>query len=545
MATPAPNELPFEPPGPGTWTLDGVHHPRPLTRYWQEMHPVPFERGTREFMQFYGLLLERLSCQYVNGFAFNTVVPAPDDEVPERFARAEEVFANKLWREQLREWEEVCKPETIAAHRELQSVDPDGLSDEELIAYLGRCRDRHSEMIYQHMRFTGAALIPIGDLLVQAGEWTGLPPEKLLNMMRGAAQISGGGSPELDQLITTVKQDPAAWELLESDGDAGKVLDQLRALDSDAGRALSAYLDFAGYRLLDGFDISGRYALELPEALLRAIRSSIAGSVAQSEGVEDQIAEVRKQVPDEHRAAFNELLEEARLTYRIRDERGVFSDIWASGIMRRAAMAGGRRAAAKGLLHDAEHFVHAGFDEMVALLSGTGGPSADELAERYEYQTTYTAKDAPPFLGEPPHPPPDTSGLPPAAGRVMRAAGLAIGSLFGSSEHVHDEEVVRGLAASGGVYEGPARLVSSRADFDRIVKGDVLVTQSTTEAFNILLPLLGAIVTDAGGLLSHSAIVAREYGIPGVVGTRDATERIADGVLVRVDGDAGEVTVAS
>ena len=71
------------------------------------------------------------------------------------------------------------------------------------------------------------------------------------------------------------------------------------------------------------------------------------------------------------------------------------------------------------------------------------------------------------------------------------------------------------------------------------------MTQSTTEAFNILLPLLGAIVTDAGGLLSHSAIVAREYGIPGVVGTRDATDRIADGVTVRVDGDAGEVTVAS
>ena len=71
----------------------------------------------------------------------------------------------------------------------------------------------------------------------------------------------------------------------------------------------------------------------------------------------------------------------------------------------------------------------------------------------------------------------------------------------------------------------------------------MLVTQSTTEAFNILLPLLGAIVTDSGGLLSHSAIVAREYGIPGVVGTREATERIADGARVRVDGDAGEVTV--
>ena len=70
----------------------------------------------------------------------------------------------------------------------------------------------------------------------------------------------------------------------------------------------------------------------------------------------------------------------------------------------------------------------------------------------------------------------------------------------------------------------------------------MLVTEATTEAFNILLPLLGAIVTDSGGLLSHSAIVAR-YGIPGVVGTREATDRIPDGTTVRVDGDAGEVRV--
>jgi pyruvate,water dikinase len=85
--------------------------------------------------------------------------------------------------------------------------------------------------------------------------------------------------------------------------------------------------------------------------------------------------------------------------------------------------------------------------------------------------------------------------------------------------------------------------VTGPSDFDRIVKGDVLVTESTSEAFNILLPLLGAIVTDRGGLLSHAAIVAREYGIPSVVGTREATSLIADGARVSVDGDKGEVTV--
>jgi pyruvate,water dikinase len=248
-------------------------------------------------------------------------------------------------------------------------------------------------------------------------------------------------------------------------------------------------------------------------------------------------------VPEEHRGDFDDLLGEARLTYRLRDERGVYSDIWASGLMRRAALAAGRRLAARGRIHDAEHAVDASVGELHALLSTSGGPSADELAQRARYRATHSAKGAPAVLGPPPQAPPDLSGLPPDMARLMHAIGFAMGSIFGSSEQQHEGDVLHGMAASQGVYEGPARRISGPSEFDRIVQGDVLVTSATTEAFNILLPLLGAIVTDHGGLLSHSAIVAREYGIPGVVGTRDATERIADGLRVRVDGGAGEVTL--
>jgi len=189
------------------------------------------------------------------------------------------------------------------------------------------------------------------------------------------------------------------------------------------------------------------------------------------------------------------------------------------------------------------HLIDASLAEMCALVTGSGGPSAEELAKRAAYRAAHSAKEVPPTLGPPPPPPPDPASLPPAVGRLMRAIGLTLGHVFGSSEAQHEETVLRGLAASKGIYEGPARRVSGPSEFGRIVKGDILVTESTTEAFNILLPLLGAIVTDNGGLLSHSAIVAREYGIPGVVGTREATERIADGVRLRVDGDSGEVTV--
>jgi pyruvate,water dikinase len=362
-------------------------------------------------------------------------------------------------------------------------------------------------------------------------------------MLRGAAPVSAGASGELERLIAAISGDKAARTLLDSSGDPGKTLEALRAFGGDVGPAASAYLDLVGCRLLDGFDIAGRYALELPDVLLRSVRLSVDGAGNDTDEVDAGIAAIRSQVPDEHRGEFDELLGEARLMYRLRDERGVFSDIWASGIMRRAALAAGRRCEDKGRVHDAEHFVDAGFDEMCALVIGAGGPSADELAQRFADRSARTAKDAPESLGPPPPAPPDPSGLPPAVGRVMQAVGIAMGELFDSSEAAHEENLLRGLAASGGVYEGPARRVSGPIDFDRILQGDVLVTESTTEAFNILLPLLGAIVTDAGGLLSHSAIVAREYGIPGVVGTRNATDLVPDGTRVRVDGDAGTVSV--
>jgi pyruvate,water dikinase len=536
-------DLRFEPPGPGFWEFDPVHFPRPATRYWIEVHPAAYKRGTGEFARSYGMTIDGLEMAYVNGFGYKSVTAVPEGELPQRFQRAEEAFRRKYWREQLRDWNETFKPAAIKAHREVQSVDPDTLSDAALVAHLVRCRDHHAEMLYQHMRFTAAAVVPTGDFLAHVGDWTGLPPADLLGLMRGTAPVSAGASAQLEQLITAVRRDPRAQQLLESEDDPGRVLDALRALDRGTGAAVSAYLDLVGYRLLDGFDISNPFALELPDALRRAIRAAVAGKGADTSDVEGRIADVRRKVPEQHRAEFDELLEEARLTYPIRDERGVFSDIWASGLMRRAALAGGRRLAGKGRIHEAAHFIDAGLEEMRALLSGADAPTADELAKRCEYRALHSSKEAPAALGPPPPPPPDPSGLPPAAARMMRATGIALKALFGSSEAPHEEHMLRGLAASRGVYEGPARRVTHPAEFDRIIRGDVLVTESTTEAFNILLPLLGAIVTDSGGLLSHSAIVAREYGIPAVVGTREATERIADGARVRVDGDAGEVTV--
>jgi pyruvate,water dikinase len=120
---------------------------------------------------------------------------------------------------------------------------------------------------------------------------------------------------------------------------------------------------------------------------------------------------------------------------------------------------------------------------------------------------------------------------------------MVFGNLNDDPDQIVPQDSIRGVSASGGVYEGTARVVKDTSEFGRLQQGDVLVTRNTSAAFNVVLPLIGAVVTDRGGALSHAAIVAREYGIPGVVSARVATERIADGSRVRVDGDTGEVTV--
>jgi pyruvate,water dikinase len=104
-------------------------------------------------------------------------------------------------------------------------------------------------------------------------------------------------------------------------------------------------------------------------------------------------------------------------------------------------------------------------------------------------------------------------------------------------------DVIKGVGASSGRVTAPARVLAGPQDFARMVPGDVLVARITTPAWTSLFAMASAVVTDVGGPLSHSSIVAREYGIPAVLGTGVATQRLTSGQQIHVDGDAGTVTI--
>jgi phosphohistidine swiveling domain-containing protein len=104
---------------------------------------------------------------------------------------------------------------------------------------------------------------------------------------------------------------------------------------------------------------------------------------------------------------------------------------------------------------------------------------------------------------------------------------------------------VRGLAASPGVVEGSARYVASLDEFDQVAQGEILVCRMTNPAWVVLFTKISGLVTEAGGAVSHPAVVAREFGIPAVVGTTNAGDRIKTGDRIRVNGSTGVVEILS
>jgi len=101
--------------------------------------------------------------------------------------------------------------------------------------------------------------------------------------------------------------------------------------------------------------------------------------------------------------------------------------------------------------------------------------------------------------------------------------------------------VMVGTAASPGRATGTVRVVRDPSEFDRIQPNDVLVCHCTIAAWSVVFPMVSAIVTEVGGPLSHPGILAREFGIPAVLGVDDATTLLSDGQLVTVDGSSGRV----
>jgi len=204
-------------------------------------------------------------------------------------------------------------------------------------------------------------------------------------------------------------------------------------------------------------------------------------------------------------------------------------------VLRRMLREIGRRLTEANVIGTPDDVFWLMLDELqgVAMALDAGQPLADSHAIVTERRATWESERAV-------TPPPS---LPIKGG--ARFLGIDFSSTMPARADQPEGDVLKGIAASPGQVTGPARVIAGPNEFDQMRQGDILVARITTPAWTPLFALAAGVVTDVGGPLSHSSIVAREYHIPAVLGTGMATGRLSSGQRVTVDGDAGTVTVYS
>lgn len=553
---PSRADLVFDPPGPGTWMVDTQHNPNPISLFKQEYvgHEIATTIGIHSAE--YGVMYV-LSAEMVHGFMYGRgigVGGGPGSSklqdtanlaVAERIRKGQRAYNEKLWLQDLELWNGEVKPDSIRRNTALASVVLDELDHDGIVSHIAACRDNSIEMIRRHHQFSLSSVVASGLLFLDVMEWTGLDATEIIGLLKGASPVSSGVTPNLVRVVEAVRADRDARNILESEQSPTDKLELLRSSEGPVGKAISDYLLVDGHRLATGFDIFNQCLLELPATIEWRIRQGVTNGLPTDESAPANIVEkVRGQVPEQHRESFDALLSDARRMARLKDERGIYNDIWADGIVRQAILAGGQMLVRDGALSDPELLLEASWPEMQLLLRGSEIVSKDDLVARREFRTSLSWRDVPAILGPPPTPPAPFEGLPPEVDRLRRAIGTSMSMMGGKPKGVSTSDL-NGTAASTGVHEGHARLAVGTYDFGRIEHGDVLVTSTHSAAFNVVAGRVGAVVTDTGGFLSHLAIVAREYGIPCVVACKNATTVIAEGALVRVDGNTGLVTVVS
>jgi rifampicin phosphotransferase len=287
-----------------------------------------------------------------------------------------------------------------------------------------------------------------------------------------------------------------------------------------------AHLETYGHTVYN-LDFRNAVPADDPGPLVETLRFYLDGGAADPHERQRRSAETRERhtaavlarLDPARRAGFTRLLRWAQGAAPVRED--ALADVglaWPQ--MRRMLAELGRRRVADGTIDDPRDVYWLRRDEV----PGGNGPGANVLADR-KARWRGQRRAAPPQM------------LP--QGTVWDRFEV----LFPAGSADQTGDVLRGTGASAGQVTATARVLAGPEDFGRMRPGDVLVASITTPAWTTLFALASGVVTDIGGPLSHSSIVAREYGIPAVLGTNLATRRITDGQLVRVDGDAGTVTL--
>lgn len=546
------------------WIFDDLHCPNPLS-------PLFFDIGgwwlscDHMFRRFGTPFACDWIAKSINGYLYTAAVPADASihaeateynsryvpRVPRDPAHAEKIGAYLGWalphyaENFLDWWRDRLRPEIERNFEYLDGYDMEAASLVELAVLLEDAIDIHDRHWKVHWMLNFAQFSSTVGLNATIGEIKGEVDPNLGGRLQSSVDDRNWDSIEaLWQMKEEIKGDKELDDAFRHRGETAN--DVLGALEgSERGRQFLAdrvepYQQEFGYHAIWSHEFAFPTWKETKTPTIEALRGYVetdydypATIAAVKEDLEAAVAELMDGVGGEDRERLQAALDLSLRMNPLTPDHHFYIDQGTNARLRIIAVAIGRKLVEAGLLDDPEDVIYLKYNELRVFMANPDSLDARSLVSerRDEREHAYTIR------------PREWVGT-----ATQTALDFPYNALWGFPEKFYREAPqttgdLQGLAASPGIAEGTARYVGSLEDFDQVQKGEILVCQMTNPAWVVLFTKIAGLVTDAGGAVSHPAVVAREFGIPAVVGTSNATERIKTGDRVRVNGATGVVEI--
>jgi pyruvate,water dikinase len=527
----------------GVWMADLTHFPRPTrplnAMLWCDGNCRGSQWGAEQMCM---PETKGQDWRIIDGYAYFTIIVTKPEEIPQR----EKVFAERIkallmdwdgeWQKAMAKWMPVVE--------EFRAFDRERASNLELWEHL---EDFFVRIHYGWRPLHFYWMEPTFGLFIRFAEAC----QELLGMDiedPKFKKLCSGFPNRLFQVNRDLwqfgdrAQELGLAELFLKTKDNKELLAALE--ESDAGRKWRGefldWLKVEGWRNIDLWDICSPSWIEDPSLPLRDIKQAIAkGGTFALDAQREQLAKEREEVerevlakvPAGQREYFERLMRVGQKAGVFSEEHNWYLDQQAAAIGRHVFLAVGNRLAQNGVIDERDDIFFLFPDEMrkamIVMERVNLRPYVKAHKEEWE---SYCKLEPKVFYG-------DMANLPPMA--VRRA------SVISAPPRVKPELAadLYGATTASGVVEGTARVILNERDLDQLQPGEILVTVATSVPWTPAFSIVGGVVTNAGGSLSHAVLVAREYGIPAVIGTREATKKIKTGDRIRVDGDMNAVYI--
>ncbi len=552
LPTPAPAVV-WESPLPGaTWVRRQVveHMPEPLSPLFAELYlrqgfeqslkaiaTIPAVTGSHDL---FARLIGGPFLTTVNGYGYSRAnFSLPREELPQTLLAIARWFRWFL-NHGVAYWRKEGLPAYLATISRWQAVNPAAAADAELLR--GVRELAVADAVYWFPAAIAIGMAKISDALLDAGLRVLAPASNLRSaqFLRGFPSKTLEAEAELDTIARQVRESAELRDVVIATP-AESLLDALP--DTPGAQALRDDLDryFARYgHQIYNLDFVAPTLFEAPLPVLLALKAhvrepeldALARQAAMARERDDLMEETARSFDPLRRFVLRRLARWAQGLAPYREDALFYlGAAWPQ--LRRFALELGRRLAQAGSVGTADDVFFLESEELAtAIAARAAGEARPDLVRLARDRRAL--REAQRRL----HPP---AAVPPTA--RMQFGRLDLSERETQRRNSADATTLRGFAVSPGRVTAPASVIRSPVDFAQMEPGTILVCQATTPAWTPLFAQARGLVTDIGGILAHGSIVAREYGIPAVMGTGNATQRIATGQEISVDGSAGTVTL--